>query len=108
MSATVTSTVPVTVAVDAYITGKHSLGAYDGFVVGEVATNTGIIVRWRSSMRTAISQFLISTRTRRRRTSRSPIPVTREPREDSGVGERHGRPRRLVTIVPVSSLALPP
>ena len=62
MSATVTSTVPVTVAVDAYITGKHSLGAYDGFVVGDGGDlGTNIIVPLAIKHQDGfLSQFLIS------------------------------------------------
>lgn len=62
MSATITSTVPVTVGVDAYITGSRSLGAYDGFVVGaggDLGTNIIIPLAIKHADG-YLSQYLIS------------------------------------------------
>lgn len=62
MSATLTATGPVTVGVDAYITGKNSLGSYDGFVVGDGGDlSTNIIVPLAIKHQDGyLSQFLIS------------------------------------------------
>jgi len=42
MAATITSTAPVTVSVDAYLTGAHKLGSYDGFAVDADPTKSDL------------------------------------------------------------------